>query len=163
LWHQIRCIVALLFLIGERKEEPEIIDKLLNIESYPLKPQYCMSADFPLVLFDCKYNECDVEQWVYDSKALVDLIKHLQSLWTQEMVRTDIIKLMLTSLHELKLQTDLNQSDLFNISCQIEPLCMGVKHKVYKPLLQRPFCGEICIFLFLVIFIRFFSEYFSLL
>jgi tRNA pseudouridine38/39 synthase len=141
LWHQIRCIVALLFLIGERKEEPQIIDKLLDIENYPMKPQYCMSADFPLVLFDCEYNECNVENWIYDSKAIVELIKHLQSLWTQQMVRTEVIGLMLNSLHSTKLQTE---CDLFKISSQIDPLCMGVKHQIHKPLLERPFCGKFC-------------------
>lgn len=138
LWHQIRCIVALLFLVGKRREEPEIIYKLLNIESFPLKPQYCMSADFPLVLFDCEYNECDVEEWVYDSKALADLIRHMQSLWTQQMVKTEIIKLMLNCLHELK-----PQSDDSYICAQIEPLCAAIKQKVHKPLLDGPFCGEI--------------------
>ncbi len=30
LWHQIRCIMAVLFLIGEGKEEPEVITQLLG-------------------------------------------------------------------------------------------------------------------------------------
>lgn len=141
LWHQIRCIVALLFLIGQRKEEPQIISELLDIEKHPNKPQYCMSADFPLVLFDSTYNESDVNQWIYDSKALEQLIKHLQCLWTKQVIKTEIIKSMVTYLtNELNSQNPCEE--ISNMCSQIEPLCMGAKHKVHKPLFERPFCGE---------------------
>lgn len=35
LWHQIRCIVGLLFLIGQGKEDPDIIDDLFDVENNP--------------------------------------------------------------------------------------------------------------------------------
>lgn len=35
LWHQIRCIVAVLFLVGNCKEEPSIIQELLDVEKNP--------------------------------------------------------------------------------------------------------------------------------
>lgn len=37
---QVRCMMALLLLIGQKLEAPEIIDKLLDVESNPRKPQY---------------------------------------------------------------------------------------------------------------------------
>lgn len=40
LYHQVRCMMAILFLIGQGMEKPEIIDELLNIEKNPQKPQY---------------------------------------------------------------------------------------------------------------------------
>lgn len=40
LYHQVRCIMGVLFLIGQRKEEPEVIKELLNVEKNPCKPQY---------------------------------------------------------------------------------------------------------------------------
>ncbi|CAG2101713.1 unnamed protein product [Medioppia subpectinata] len=95
IWHQIRCIVALLFLVGQHREEPEIIKQLLDVDKHPNKPQYCMSADFPLILFDCSYDEKDVKEWIYDTKASDQLIKHLQSLWTKQMVKTDVYKPLL--------------------------------------------------------------------
>ena len=148
LWHQIRCIVALLFLIGQHKEEPQIISELLDVEKHPNKPQYCMSADFPLVLFDCSYSESDINQWVYDSKALEQLIRHLQNLWTKQVIKTEIIQSMVSCLtNELK---SVNTSEeMTNICSQIEPLCMGAQNKVYKPLFERPFCGS---FIFLIDF-----------
>lgn len=40
LYHQVRCMMAILFLVGQGLEKPEIIDELLNIERNPQKPQY---------------------------------------------------------------------------------------------------------------------------
>lgn len=40
LYHQVRCMMAILFLIGQRMEKPEIIDELFDIETNPRKPQY---------------------------------------------------------------------------------------------------------------------------
>lgn len=37
---QVRCMMALLLLIGQKLEAPEIIDQLLDVESNPRKPQY---------------------------------------------------------------------------------------------------------------------------
>lgn len=37
LWHQVRCIVAVLFLVGKEREQPSIVSELLNIE---LNPRY---------------------------------------------------------------------------------------------------------------------------
>jgi tRNA pseudouridine38/39 synthase len=38
LWHQVRCMVAVLFLIGSGLEEPSVIDELLNVQKNPRKP-----------------------------------------------------------------------------------------------------------------------------
>ena len=35
LWHQIRAIMSILILIGEKKEDPDIIRTLLDIEEVP--------------------------------------------------------------------------------------------------------------------------------
>jgi tRNA pseudouridine38/39 synthase len=53
LWHQVRSIVAILFLIGQGLEKPELITQLLDIESNPTRPKYEMASDAPLVLWDC--------------------------------------------------------------------------------------------------------------
>lgn len=53
LWHQVRSIVAILFLIGQRLEAPSIIPELLDMEKNPTRPKYEMASDAPLVLWDC--------------------------------------------------------------------------------------------------------------
>lgn len=56
LWHQIRCVVAILFLVGERLEKPSVVTELLDVGSNPGKPSYAMAPDFPLVLHGCGYG-----------------------------------------------------------------------------------------------------------
>lgn len=53
LWHQVRHMVAILFLVGQGLESPELVDELLDIQKTPQKPQYDMANDAPLVLWDC--------------------------------------------------------------------------------------------------------------
>ena len=75
LWHQIRCMVAILFLIGQRFEKPWLVKELLDIESNPCRPIYDMASDAPLVLWDCLFPNKDGESledsldWVYAGDA----------------------------------------------------------------------------------------------
>ena len=80
LWHQVRCMVAIIFLVGQGLEEPSIVDKLLDIENNPRRPAYEMADDAPLVLWDCIFPENDeVMQdnidWIYvgDERSLPGL------------------------------------------------------------------------------------------
>jgi len=66
LWHQVRCMMAILFLVGQRLEDPEIVRDLLDIEKYPAKPEYEMAHDVPLVLYDCRF---DGLEWRYQADS----------------------------------------------------------------------------------------------
>lgn len=71
LWHQVRHMVAILFLIGQGLECPHLVDEMLDVENNPLKPQYEMADDAPLVLWDCIFpregNEKreDALEWIH--------------------------------------------------------------------------------------------------
>ncbi|KAI9846668.1 MAG: hypothetical protein M1837_003723 [Sclerophora amabilis] len=71
LWHQVRHMVAILFLVGQGLEMPSLIPQLLDVDSNPAKPQYEMASDAPLVLWDCIFPCADDEgrkdamEWVY--------------------------------------------------------------------------------------------------
>nr|KAJ0225625.1 hypothetical protein LSAT_V11C100002580 [Lactuca sativa] len=56
LWHQVRCMVAVLFLIGQGLESPDVVDALLDVKKTPRKPQYKMAPEIPLVLRSCKFE-----------------------------------------------------------------------------------------------------------
>lgn len=80
LWHQVRCMAAILFLVGQGLEEPSIVDQLLDIDTNPRRPAYEMADDAPLVLWDCIFPETDeVMQdnidWIYigDERSLPTL------------------------------------------------------------------------------------------
>ncbi|KAF8672237.1 Pseudouridine synthase [Rhizoctonia solani] len=78
LWHQVRCIMAILLLVGQRLEDPSIVDRLLHtslnssksLDSPPIesKPNYTLADSLPLVLWDCGYKPEDVA-WQTDPIA----------------------------------------------------------------------------------------------
>lgn len=59
LWHQVRCMVAVMLLVGQGLEKPEIVLDLLDVEKYPRKPAFEMASDLPLVLFDCTFPDME--------------------------------------------------------------------------------------------------------
>ena len=77
LWHQVRHMVAVLFLIGQGLEPPSIMDDLLDVKKNPCKPHYEMADGAPLVLWDCIFpsltasedhpteSRPDALDWVY--------------------------------------------------------------------------------------------------
>lgn len=71
LWHQVRCMVSILFLIGQGLESPALISQLLDIKTNPRRPTYELASDTPLVLWDCIFphesdeSRADALQWRY--------------------------------------------------------------------------------------------------
>ncbi|KZL77491.1 tRNA pseudouridine synthase A [Colletotrichum tofieldiae] len=85
LWHQIRHMVTILFLVGQRLERPELVTQLLDVERSPRKPNYDLAHETPLVLWNCVFPgdgdsrtpaEADnALRWVYGEADVVE------SLW----------------------------------------------------------------------------------
>ncbi|KAF9238321.1 pseudouridine synthase [Melanogaster broomeanus] len=71
LYHQVRHIMAILFLVGTGLEPPSIIPTLMNSSGSSLlpivdrKPEYQMADGLPLMLWDCAYADSDV-RWQTD-------------------------------------------------------------------------------------------------
>ncbi|KAH7134722.1 pseudouridine synthase [Dactylonectria estremocensis] len=74
LWHQIRHMVAVLFLVGQRLEKPEIITQLLDTATNPCKPNYVMADEVPLVLWDCIFPGDDAAPTTTDKKDALSWI-----------------------------------------------------------------------------------------
>lgn len=76
LWHQVRHMVGILFLIGQGLESPTLIDELLAVQKNPCKPQYEMADDAPLVLWDCIFpregsgSRKDSLEWLYHGGSI---------------------------------------------------------------------------------------------
>ena len=92
LYHQVRHIMAILFLVGSGRESPDVVKALVdtgyrdlvettdpsgiarptqqldpsNTAALRSKPSYEMSDDLPLVLWDCQFREADVK-WRQDA------------------------------------------------------------------------------------------------
>ena len=71
--------MGILVLVGRGQEKPEIIQELLNLETYPRKPQYNLSHYIPLNLFYCEFNDMN---WYTDNEELYKVFKTLQEEWS---------------------------------------------------------------------------------
>ncbi|XP_045457945.1 tRNA pseudouridine(38/39) synthase [Melitaea cinxia] len=147
LWHQIRCIMGILLLVGQGRESPDIVQELLNIDKNPRKPQYGIALDTPLNLYECSY-EVD-NHWIYDENELKIIIKHIQNEWTVSNVKTTMMRDCLQSLEELyhnmkeTKDGDNNKSERDSVTSHTDCLLQGVQSKVYKPLLKRQTCSSL--------------------
>lgn len=83
LWHMVRCIMAVLLMVGEHDESPEVVKTLLDIEQYPSKPHYRMAAEDPLVLHECGYDNLHICTL---PKNLWNLTAHYEALEEQHII-----------------------------------------------------------------------------
>lgn len=67
LWHQVRCMTAILLLVGQGLESPEVVGQMLDVTKMPTKPIYDMADDWPLTLYDCDFG--DQVRWKYSSHS----------------------------------------------------------------------------------------------
>ncbi|KAK5850943.1 hypothetical protein PBY51_001777 [Eleginops maclovinus] len=129
LYHQVRCMMALLLLIGQKLEAPELIDKLMDVQSNPRKPQYSMAVDYPLVLHDCHFEGL---AWEQDNEEVNHVLSTLQQHWTQSTVRSHVLHGMIQGLEAVGGVSS-------NSCCLVE----GSKQRNYRPLLERPCCESL--------------------
>lgn len=105
LYHQIRNIMAVLFLIGQKLESPNVIKELLDVEKHPCKPNYHLAHYIPLNLYNVEYKDLsnesksdemsllpedrvsDLSEWIYDESNLQEVIETLQGQWCIESVK----------------------------------------------------------------------------
>ncbi|TDG41590.1 hypothetical protein AWZ03_011984 [Drosophila navojoa] len=168
LWHQIRCIMAVLLLVGQKHEQPSIITKLLDVGSNPCKPQYTPAIGLPLNLFHCEFrshstrqsnppaaddeianlsqiaiveseSQSDLTNWVYSEENLQKLIENVQSEWTQFSVKCTMIRNVLVELEAL-LEQNFKAPQ---IQAQAMLLQDAAKPRQYQPLLQRKRCESL--------------------
>eukprot|EP01118_Nematostelium_gracile_P005474 TRINITY_DN1733_c0_g1_i4.p1 TRINITY_DN1733_c0_g1~~TRINITY_DN1733_c0_g1_i4.p1 ORF type:complete len:387 (-),score=71.72 TRINITY_DN1733_c0_g1_i4:184-1344(-) len=95
LWHQVRCMVAVLFLIGQHLEDAQLISDLLDIQSVTGKPQYEMASELPLVLWDCGYDA--IQAW-YGHQEIGPIHQHFLSLFQQFQIKSAIVSLATSTL-----------------------------------------------------------------
>lgn len=152
LWHQIRCIMAVLFLIGLGREEPSIIARLLDIEAQPARPQYGLAPDLPLVLYAAAYDTETVPRWLYgrNSTVLQTTITSLHEQWTRNAVQAAITRSMIGSLVEeynTAANADSNDQDSLlsfaNLDSAPRAFLAGVNTRTYVPLLSRQLCDSL--------------------
>lgn len=157
LWHQIRCIMAVLLLIGQKREQPSIISELLDVCNNPCKPQYTPAIGLPLNLFQCDFRassspaetspqetnnentETDLTNWFYNKDNLQKVVENLQCEWAQFSIKSTMIRNVLEQLEDLfssKFQSQMSRSQVLLLQDAVSP-------RQYQPLLQRKRCGKL--------------------
>lgn len=95
LWHQIRCIMSILFYIGRKQEVPEIVHELVDVTTNPAKPAYDMASETALVLHHCEYSNINFGRSV---RNLWDVTKTLERQWEEYAIAAERIRDALDSL-----------------------------------------------------------------
>jgi tRNA pseudouridine(38-40) synthase len=102
LWHMVRCIMALLFMIGEGEENPDAVTALLDIENMPAKPHYKMAPELPLVLHECGFDNMKIN---LQPPVLWTLTGHYEQLWEKHTIAAARAKNALESLKSWEVRT----------------------------------------------------------
>ena len=97
LWHQIRCIASLHFLIGKNLEAPSLIPTLLDVNTNPCKPSYEMASDHPLVLHSCLYKSVT---FGYSVQSLWNVMEIWEQQWEDAMIQAERLRDAINSLRE---------------------------------------------------------------
>ncbi|XP_055382202.1 tRNA pseudouridine(38/39) synthase isoform X2 [Condylostylus longicornis] len=169
LWHQIRCIMSILMLIGEKNEDPSVISELLDIEKNPCKPQYGVASGIPLNLYNCEFDvnglnkkinentivsdssekslinessdteELSTAQWIYNKENLTRLIQTIQSEWSIVSIKATMINEMLQDLESAYKRNFGSEA----INFQAKNLQQGVKQKQYQKIMNRKRCESL--------------------
>eukprot|EP00796_Vickermania_ingenoplastis_P005901 gene5901-4216_t len=83
LYHQVRCTMEVLFLVGRHLEPPSIVRSLL--ERGDCKPQYGLADSTPLVLWECHFDER--LQWQMTRQGFREVERQLQDIATALLLR----------------------------------------------------------------------------
>lgn len=105
LWHQVRCMVAVLLTVGQKLETPEIVQDLLNVEKYPSRPVYKMAHDVPLVLYDCEYSNSNLN-WTTGPVRNFEVNKAVSGLLNDYTVKSIMSNFMRNATLEPKARPD---------------------------------------------------------
>jgi tRNA pseudouridine38/39 synthase len=98
LWHQIRCIVSILFMVGRGQEEPSIVTELLAVDQHPGKPSYALAPERPLVLHQCGYHDL---QLGYSTQNLWATSCELERQWEELVLAAARVRNCIESMKEL--------------------------------------------------------------
>jgi tRNA pseudouridine38/39 synthase len=93
LWHQVRCMVAVLLTVAQSLEEPKLIQELLDVKKYPSRPTYKMAHDVPLVLFDCGFNS-DAVKWSTGPERTFNTNVIVNGLWNDYKIKSVVAGFM---------------------------------------------------------------------
>lgn len=150
LYHQVRHIMAVLFLVGSGHEEPSVVDALLNtgytnerpiLEAQepsvqkmdlPLvasRPAYEMAADLPLVLWDCAFAPEAGLKWRQDELIEGDDLKDSKGYLEMKQAHTQLRIKEAISSHFMRAYLETGQASASSASFVDQAETAGDKEK----------------------------------
>ena len=80
LWHQVRCMSAILMMVGRGDEEAEIVRTLLDVQQTPRRPMYELASEEPLLMYSCSYHDLSFRR---SAAAHIDVLEGLNATITR--------------------------------------------------------------------------------
>ena len=106
LWHQVRCIMSILFLIGNGQEEIELINEMLD-EKTNKEFMYGIADDSNLVLTDCVYEFINFDT---EEKVASDLFFKLEKVYQKNLMQS----IMNTHFFNVIFNSNIHLNELHN-------------------------------------------------
>jgi len=114
LWHQIRCIMSILFHIGRGQEKSDVVKELLDVKTNPAKPSYDLASEAALVLQDCTFGQLQLGRTVRNLWAVQ---KTLEQRWEKHAIASERAK---NALDSMKDETEVRWTDVVDFVEQID-------------------------------------------
>uniref|UniRef100_A0A8D9ETS6 tRNA pseudouridine synthase n=1 Tax=Cacopsylla melanoneura TaxID=428564 RepID=A0A8D9ETS6_9HEMI len=137
LWHQIRCIMSVLFMIGQGKEKPDVIQHLFDIDNCPRKPVYPMVMGEPLNLYRTEFDPSVID-WRYGVEV-EPVLRDLHQEWSLTSIKASMLGEMMKDLKQ-------ESKSCFegNVNHLIEGKeARGMIPQEHVPLKSRPTCESL--------------------
>lgn len=152
LWHQVRCMMSVLFLVGQGLEEPEIVRDLLDVTKVDARPEFPMASELPLLLYDCEFEGLE---WVYATPdrgqpTAEKIYRHWRNLWHAQMTRTLLYQTFMSYMQPFPIDSGKATSLREHLSSDNRDKCptvvlgggQEIKTARYKKLMDRPRCDS---------------------
>ncbi|TPX35981.1 hypothetical protein SmJEL517_g01831 [Synchytrium microbalum] len=92
LWHQVRCMMAILFLIGSHLEPTSIISTLLSTPSESEgRPTYDLAPEHPLVLAECEFPK-DMFAWRFSRVSRDVNVGIVKEVWREVVIKGAMVE-----------------------------------------------------------------------
>ena len=134
LWHQVRMMAAVLFLIGSGHESKEVITQLLDVEKHPARPQYSLASEAALVLYSTNFQHLRFDK---GNTGLSWIAKHYEKMWYDIALKASAALTFLGVVHDLaQHEQDKTALQSLQVATDYDP---GYRSKVgaYVPLMAR--------------------------
>jgi tRNA pseudouridine38/39 synthase len=106
LWHQVRCMMGVLFLIGKGHEDLEIIDKMYEIDSGKIY-NFEIASEIPLILSDCQFEGVTFENTIENfAENIFSLGRIYEQSLTQVAINSFFFRSLMDSIKPVVKTTD---------------------------------------------------------